>query len=95
MLSEDDRIRRHIISELICHFRIAFDDIDARFGIDAATYFESEIKRLIPLQEDGLVRVTRDLIEVTPRGRLLIRNICMIFDRYLKESPEGRFSKVL
>ncbi len=95
VLSKDDRIRRYVIGELICHFNVSFQKVNAHFGIDAAAYFACEIDRILPLQDDGLVQITRECIDVTPRGRLLIRNICMIFDRYLTGSSEDRFSKVL
>jgi len=94
-LNEDDRIRRYVISEMICHFSVSFDRVNARFGIDAAAYFGAEIERLIPFQDDGLVLVDGNGIEVTSRGRLLIRNICMTFDRYLPHVSEAKFSKVL
>lgn len=94
-LSRDDRIRRHVISELICHFQLAFADVNQRFGIDAAGYFADELKRLQPFEEDGLVAMTDKGITVTARGRLLIRNICMTFDRYLAGITETKFSKVL
>jgi oxygen-independent coproporphyrinogen-3 oxidase len=85
-LTEDDRIRRFVIAELMCNFRVDYAEISAQFGVDAATYFAAELRTLAepggPV-EDGLLDVTADALTVTARGRLFVRNICMTFDRYL------------
>ena len=59
-------------------------------GVDFADYFQEELGRLHPLWEDGLLRFHPDRIEVTSRGRLLLRNIAMCFDRYLNECPQDQ-----
>lgn len=95
-LDEDDLIRREIIKQLICHFRVDTAAIEKTFGIDFSHYFFTELEDLLPLSHDGLVVVTPDLIRVTPKGRLLIRNICMCFDRYLRKREKERlFSRVI
>jgi oxygen-independent coproporphyrinogen-3 oxidase len=94
-LDADDRLRRAVISGLICHFVLDYADIEARFEIDFARYFEIELEELRQLERDGLVRLDASGIEVTEAGRLLIRNICMVFDRYLRERNEQRFSRVI
>lgn len=93
-LSEDDRIRRRVIQTLICHFALDFADINVELGIDCRDYFAKELRRLQPMQEDGLLEVSETGIQVLPAGRLLIRNICMVFDAYLQDSAQ-QFSKVL
>ncbi|RDH91994.1 MAG: oxygen-independent coproporphyrinogen III oxidase [endosymbiont of Seepiophila jonesi] len=95
-LSRDDQIRRDVITRLICHFTLNFAAVNARWEIDSQNYFASELKNLSGMAEDGLVNLTERGIDVLPRGRLLIRNICMLFDAYLnsKES-KGSFSKVI
>ena len=93
-LSEDDRIRRKVIQTLICHFGLDFADMDAELGIECRDYFASELQRLAPMQEDGLLDVSDTGIQVLPAGRLLIRNICMVFDAYLQDSAQ-KFSKVI
>ena len=95
-LNEDDRLRRAVITQLICNFRLdiaAFErDWQVRFG----DYFASELERLQPMIDDGLATVSDGVIEVLPAGRLLIRNLCMVFDRYLAGSDtRARFSKVI
>jgi oxygen-independent coproporphyrinogen-3 oxidase len=37
-----------------------------------------------------------DILRVLPAGWLLVRNICMVFDRYLRAGEDqSRFSKVI
>jgi len=95
-LSHDDELRRDVITRLICHFTLDFGDIDARWQIDFRRYFESELETLRMLAEDGLIALRQDGIDVLPKGRLLIRNICMVFDIYLKqEQNRQRYSRVI
>jgi oxygen-independent coproporphyrinogen-3 oxidase len=95
-LSEDDRLRQRIIRELICHFRLDIKAIEDQFGIDFATYFAAQLDTLSVMEDDELLTLNSDTLRVLPKGRLLIRNICMVFDRYLTLSPPtGRFSKVI
>ncbi|OGI38864.1 MAG: oxygen-independent coproporphyrinogen III oxidase [Candidatus Muproteobacteria bacterium RBG_16_64_10] len=94
-LSADDLLRRDVITGLICHFRLDLAAVEARHGIRFRDYFATEIAELGVLQQDGLLAVGENLIEVLPAGKLLIRNICMVFDRYLREKQGQRFSKVI
>jgi len=94
-LNADDLLRRDVITRLICHFQLRFADVESRHGIRFADYFAAELKELESLEVDGLVRLAADGITVQPAGRLLIRNICMTFDRYLREQKQRRFSKVI
>ncbi|RTZ59705.1 MAG: oxygen-independent coproporphyrinogen III oxidase [Gammaproteobacteria bacterium] len=94
-LNRDDLIRREVITELICNFRLDKGQIETKFGIDFDTYFESELEELKPMEEDGLLILSSDGIKVTPLGRLLIRNICMVFDIYTKRRKERRFSRTI
>ena len=96
VLSRDDEIRRDVITRLICHFRLWFTDIESRWGITFADYFRDELAGLGQMIADGLVQVTADHIEVLPRGRFLIRNVCMVFDTYLRGAAiKQRFSRVI
>jgi len=95
-LDADDRLRRQVITSLICHFELVIEEVERDFGIEFKAYFADEIRDLEPMENDGLLTVTDDRIRVTPAGKLLIRNICMVFDRYLREAATGqRFSKVI
>lgn len=91
----DDKLRRAVITELMCHFELDFAAIGARFGINFRDYFGSSLTALEPMAGDGLLEITGDTLKVTPAGRLLVRNICMAFDRYIAEKSEQRFSKVI
>ncbi len=94
-LTADDLLRREVITQLICHFHIDFNEIGEQFGIRFADYFSVELEDLRAMQSDGLLRMDARSIDVLPRGHLLIRNVCMVFDKYLRESTGQRFSKVI
>ncbi len=93
-LTRDDKLRCAVITQLICHFNLDFRSIETDFSINFTDYFAEELKRLKIMQTDGLLKTFENKIEVLPPGRLLIRNICMIFDRYLTEKQQ-QFSKVI
>ncbi|MEK6550606.1 MAG: oxygen-independent coproporphyrinogen III oxidase [Pseudomonadota bacterium] len=94
-LSDDDRLRRDVIVALICHFALDVQAIEQAHGIVFGEYFAAELQALAALAADGLVRVDARRITVLPPGRFLIRNICMVFDRYLRERQGQRFSRVI
>ncbi len=94
-LDADDRLRRAVITDLICHFTLDFAAVERRFGIRFGDYFAPELAELADMQADGLLALSETGIQVLPPGRLLIRNICMAFDRYLREQKQQRFSKVI
>ncbi|OGT88281.1 MAG: oxygen-independent coproporphyrinogen III oxidase [Gammaproteobacteria bacterium RIFOXYA12_FULL_61_12] len=94
-LTRDDEIRRDVITRLICHFELAFAEVEARWGIHFADYFGDELKGLADMQTDRLLELDAQSIRVLPAGRLLIRNICMTFDAYLKQKAGSSFSKVI
>lgn len=94
-LDKDDLLRREIISQLICHFTLNIPTIEKQYGITFQDYFAKELEELQKMQDDGLLTFDSFRIDVTPAGKLLIRNICMVFDRYLRESESKRFSKVI
>lgn len=92
----DDLLRRAIIQALMCHFELPIRTIELAYTIDFQRYFAVELKELRQLEEDGLVSLSEDSIAVTPKGRLLIRTICMAFDKYLRTDREQRgYSNVL
>ncbi len=94
-MSDDDRLRRDLIMQLICQFELDFARIEAQHGIQMQAYFKDALTRLQPMAADGLLEMDETGIRVLPRGRLLIRNICMAFDRYLGEQALQRFSRVI
>src|SRR5262249_5130979 len=97
-LSEDDRLRRAVISRLLCHALIRKDEIEKEFGVEFDRYFSAELQRMAELEGDGLVVAEPGEIRVTAMGRIFIRNVAMLFDRYLTEQKmDSRplFSKTL
>ncbi|HAO33560.1 MAG TPA: oxygen-independent coproporphyrinogen III oxidase [Candidatus Competibacter sp.] len=94
-LDADDRLRRAVITDLICHFKLQFAAVEQRFSIHFPDYFMVELAELADMQADELLALDQTGIRVLPPGRLLIRNICMVFDRYLREQRRQRFSKVI
>lgn len=99
--SGDDAVRRHVIMELMCTFRVDTVQFERRFGHAFHRYFESELEMLREADSPaahGLLRLTGDALEVTPRGRPFVRNVCMVFDRYLparSEDPAPVFSRTV
>ena len=87
-LNEDDRIRQHVIREIMCNFRVSKADVARRFGIDFDEYFSRSLQRLGEVREAGFVEVNEGGLQVREEGRLFVRNVCMAFDRYL-EAKEG------
>ena len=86
---DDDLLRREIIQSLVCHFHLDMQRISSRWGIDFSDYFADELKQLQDMEQDGLVKVTDNQVIVREAGRLLVRNICMLFDRYQQEGKSG------
>ncbi len=95
-LDGDDLVRREIIQALMCHFSLDKASLDGAFGIDFDSYFAAELAELAEYAREGLLTMSADRIAVTPKGRMLIRNICMVFDKYLRTRTEhARYSKVI
>lgn len=93
-LDDDDRIRRSLINELMCAGTIDLNELDREYEIDAEAYFAAELAGLDP--ELATYDPTMRTIATTPVGRLLVRNVCMGFDRYLAPLPdERRFSSTI
>ncbi|EWH01057.1 oxygen-independent coproporphyrinogen III oxidase [Halomonas sp. BC04] len=93
-LNDDDRLRRDVINALMCHGRIVFGDIEARHDIVFRDYFADALDQLEEMQADGLLAIRDGEIEVQPAGRLMMRNMAMAFDAYLRPN-EGRFSRTV
>lgn len=96
VLTEEDCLRRDVIKALICNFRLDYAQIEKQYDLDFKTHFAEDLQLLQPMADDGLVEIRDDALVVTPRGRLLIRNICMCFDTYLRNQMRQRqFSRVI
>ncbi len=95
-LNSDDLLRRSIIGSLMCHFELSIESIEIAHLIDFPSYFANELADLREMEAGGLLRLEPQWITVLPRGRLLVRAIAMVFDRYLRTDRERtRYSKVI
>ncbi|MCZ6819980.1 MAG: oxygen-independent coproporphyrinogen III oxidase [Calditrichaeota bacterium] len=97
-LTADDHIRRFMITRLMCDFELRKQDVEKRFGIAFDDYFAEALVKLEPMILDGLVEIPNGAIHVTEMGQLLVRNIAMVFDKYLGEMEKKNtpmFSKTV
>ena len=95
-LTTDDFLRRSIIQSLMCQFEISIEAIEEAYLIDFEQYFKTEIAALEVLQQHGLVDWDGNWINVTPRGRIVVRAVAMTFDRYLQHDRQrATFSKLI
>ena len=94
-LSADDLVRRAMIQALMCHFELSHRIDRDRLSARLRELLPPELEDLKLYQAEGLIDIDADWIGVTPSGRLLIRTICMVFDRYLRAGEDrARYSKV-
>jgi len=83
-LTNDDRLRRELMQQLYGYGTIDGRNLEVCFGIDFESYFAEEKGRLVELVDDGLVTVGQGQVRLTePLGRLLVRVVAAVFDRYL------------
>jgi oxygen-independent coproporphyrinogen-3 oxidase len=96
LLDRDDLLRRAVIMALMCHFQVSKEGIEAAHLIKFDEYFRRELEDLRVFEEAGLVEITHDWISVAPKGKLLVRAIAMVFDRYLRQDQRlRRYSKIV
>ncbi len=91
-LTQDDIIRRDVIMSIMSHFQLNKSEIEQKYHINFDKYFSYELQELAPLQADGLVNVLADEIHITDIGRLLVRNIAVVFDTHTR-TRETKFSR--
>jgi oxygen-independent coproporphyrinogen-3 oxidase len=95
-VDDDDRLRASIIQALMCYDELDLGDFSKRHNIDFRSRFATELQRLGPLEQDGLIDLEENRILITPKGRLLLRSIAMVFDRYLAvEQDNNRYSRAI
>lgn len=96
LLTAEDRLRRDVIFGLMCNLSLKKAAVEARHGVAFDEHFHDELERLGPLADEGLVELRPDRVVVTPLGRLLVRNVAMVFDPSLRKPAEGpRFSQTV
>ncbi len=95
-LSDDDKVRRWLIRQLMCNFEVNFAMLKERFGVDYDTYFAADEALLDTCYAEGFIERTDVGLNVLPLGQAFIRNICMAFDTYLrKPSHFKNFSRTV
>ncbi|HEX2830523.1 MAG TPA: oxygen-independent coproporphyrinogen III oxidase [Burkholderiales bacterium] len=95
-LTADDLVRRSVIQTLMCHFELSKEAIECAYLVDFDRYFERELNELASLAREGLLELGDDWITVTPKGRMLIRSVCMPFDKYLRQADAAkRYSRTI
>jgi len=95
-MTEEDCLRRDVIKQLICNFKLDFAPIEKQYNIDFKKHFAEDLQLLKPLLEDGLISETETGLQVSPKGRLLIRNICLCFDTYSRAAAKRQqFSRII
>jgi len=96
ILSDEDHLRRQVIMRLMCDFALDYARFETVFGINFREHFADGLSDLKEMASDNLVDLRDDGLTVLPAGRLLIRNVAMVFDEYLQKKKEGTsFSKVI
>ena len=94
-LTDDDKLRAALISQLICHFELDVEQFSRKWKLHGFwQYFSAALAKMQPFMEDGLVEVYAERIKVTASGRLWVRSICACFDAYLTQG-QLRYSKVV
>ncbi|MEO8101492.1 MAG: oxygen-independent coproporphyrinogen III oxidase [Betaproteobacteria bacterium] len=95
-LTADDLLRRTVIQSLLCHFELSIESIEIAYLMKFRDYFSAEWDNLEALERDGIITIDPEWITVTPRGRLLVRTVAMVFDKHLSRSEQrARFAKVI
>ncbi|MHC5826726.1 MAG: oxygen-independent coproporphyrinogen III oxidase, partial [Nostoc sp.] len=93
-LTQNDIIRRDVIMGIMSHFQLHKQDIENKYQINFDEYFSEELEALKPLEADGLVSLSKNQIQITDIGRLLVRNIAVIFDTHTR-TRETKFSRAI
>lgn len=94
-LSPEDKLRKWVIQRIMCQFELLYGEFHEVFGYKFEKYFNNEQEELRQFCEEGLLEIHPDRIKVTSLGRLLVRNVAMVFDAYLKKSQGGVYSKTV
>jgi len=94
-LNTEDELRKFIISQLICYFKLDFAEANEKFQVDMQNHCARELQQLAPMVEDGLLSINSQGIQIHSTGRLLVRRVCMVFDEYLNRDEHIRFSKII
>ena len=95
-MTEEDCLRRDVIKQLICNFKLAYAPLEKQYHIDFKQHFAEDLALLAPLAADGLLEIGDEQMVVSAKGRLLIRNICLCFDMYSRaQAKQQQFSRII
>ncbi|MCX7797604.1 MAG: oxygen-independent coproporphyrinogen III oxidase [Melioribacter sp.] len=95
-LSDDDLLRRHVITKIMCDFELDFSSVENLFNIEFENYFNRSLERLTEFINDGLVEIKNRKLIVTQMGRILVRNIAMNFDWYIEQKIDrAQYSRTI
>lgn len=95
VLDEDDRARAALINRLMCDGGVDLARLGREFGFDPQVYFAHELEALQDLEELVTCDLATHVIRTTERGRLLVRNVCMVFDRYNQDLRPQLYSSTI
>ena len=95
-LSDDDRLRRLAILNLMCNLELPYALTVDGFGAPADELLADGLERMRVYEDEGFVEFKPDRVEITPLGRFFVRNVCMELDAYLDDkSDKPLFSKTI
>tara|TARA_R110002020_G_scaffold154714_6_gene335171 strand:+ start:56842 stop:58206 length:1365 start_codon:yes stop_codon:yes gene_type:complete len=79
ILTQEDLVTRKHILNLMCHFHTSWqaEETEPRQLADI-------LQRLREMEKDELMYIGEKFVQITPRGRAFVRNVCMAFDNYLQ-----------
>jgi oxygen-independent coproporphyrinogen-3 oxidase len=94
-LDEDDRARAALINRLMCDGQVDLSRLGREYELDPDVYFARELATLGKLDELASYDRATHTVLTTELGRLLVRNVCMVFDRYHHEQEIQRYSSTI
>jgi oxygen-independent coproporphyrinogen III oxidase len=96
LLSDDDILRREVISQLMCNFELDIPEIEKEFKINFKEYFKTALINLEEMVKDNLVEISDSKITIKGMGKLLIRNAAINFDGYIeRQQDNARYSRTV
>lgn len=94
-LHDEDLLRQQVIMQLLTDMRLDYSEIQQRFGLSVREHFKDELAQLQGFVDDGILRLDDQALEISEQGRLVVRNVAMVFDQYLSEQNRQRYSRTI
>lgn len=85
-LSQEDRLRRHVIERLMCDLKVDLEEACTLFGGDPSL-FSGAREKLAALEEAGAISIEKQCVSIQPQWRTGARLVCAAFDAYLADGP--------